>query len=123
MDEYSSGRVIRTHGAEAQPQVLRWFFVGWAASLRFLSGGAKVKIHDESNVSLIADFFDISSASAFQLWRRDGCRHLPQVIGPEGLAFCASAFQRGCLFWFCVDAHTGWRQLLCFVIVSWFFIV
>ena len=44
-----------------------------------------------------------SSASAFQLWRRDGCRHLPQVIGPEGLAFCASAFQRGCLF--CVDAH------------------
>ena len=56
---YSSGRVIRTHGAEAQPQVLRWFFVGWAASLRFLSGGAKVKIHDESNVSLIADFFDM----------------------------------------------------------------
>ena len=45
---YSSGRVIRTHGAEAQPQVLRWFFVGWAASLRFLSGGflPKVKIHD-----------------------------------------------------------------------------
>jgi hypothetical protein len=45
---YSSGRVIRTHGAEAQPQVLRWFFVGWAASLRFLSGGLlpKVKIHD-----------------------------------------------------------------------------
>ena len=39
---------LRTHGGEAQPQVLRWFFVGWAASLRFLSGGflPKVKIHD-----------------------------------------------------------------------------
>ena len=46
---------------------------------------------------------DLRQPSAFQLWRRDGCRHLPQVIGPEGLAFCASAFQRGCLF--CVDAH------------------
>ena len=41
--KYSSGRVIRTHGAEAQPQVLRWFFVGWAASLRFLSGGVLPK--------------------------------------------------------------------------------
>ena len=52
-------------------------------------------------------------AYTFQLWRRGGCRHQPQIIrlDPRGSRFMHPLFSAGGSF---VWMRTGWRQLLCF---------